>query len=623
MAFDSEFSVFKDNNSIQRLGIRWGGIAGDGVQAMGVLFSRYLNKLGYFSFGFPGTQSTIRGGHIWYHTEFSVTDFHFYDRSCDILIAFNLQTLDIHLPDLKKKGILLVNSDTDTIDNHQELIKTKEITVLTIPLNTLVKDIDPKLMVLKNTIIVGIIIELLNLDREPYIDVLKKNFTNKINVIDDNIQALNAGKEYIQSNYSNLKKNIHINQGLLPKNERIIISGNEAIAVGAVASGLGFLAQYPITPASSILKYLSQNAQKFGIVVKQLEDEIASIISITAASWTGVRAMTATSGPGFSLMVEGLGYAGMTETPIVIVLSQRSGPSTGIPTKMEQADLMSVLYAGHGEFPRCIIAPRTINDCFISTVKAFNIADKYQIPVILMVDFALSENIASIKPFNMVVAIERGKIWTEPTSEDPTFKRFKLTADGISPRAFPGTKNAIHVLVGAEHDEESHSLSGNRCGLPFSSYLHEEMIKKRFKKLELLKEEMDPPEWFGKMNANYTILCWGSLDGACKEAVIRLNELSNSSWNVLSFKDLYPLPISKIIPELQKIKHGIMVEVNHTSQFEQLLFINTHWRPFENIHLLNGETPTAKELIPKLLEIIDKQKNSRVNDKTITQEVWF
>jgi 2-oxoglutarate ferredoxin oxidoreductase subunit alpha len=306
------------------------------------------------------------------------------------------------------------------------------------------------------------------------------------------------------------------------------------------------------------------------------------------------------------------------------VLSQRSGPSTGIPTKMEQADLLSVLYAGHGEFPRCIIAPRNISECFDAAVKAFNIADKYQLPVILMIDFALSEIISSVDPFDMNVPIERGKIWSEPTSEYPEFKRFQLSKDGISPRAFPGTKDAIHVLVGAEHDEKSHSLSGNRCGLPSSGIMHEKQIEKRFKKLSVLQIDMDPPTWFGPEDASFTILCWGSLEGACKEAAIRLNALeTGTTWNVLSFKDLHPLPVNKIIPELKKIQTGIMVEVNHTSQFEQQLFLNTKWRPYDNVHIMTGETPTAHEIIPKLIEktklIIHKKKNSL----EISQEVWF
>ena len=622
MTFDSEFSVFKEKKSIDRIAVRWGGIAGDGLQATGVLFSKYLNKLGYFSFGFPGTQSTIRGGHIWYHIEFSSKKFEFFDRTCDILIAFNSQSLDVHLSDLKKKGILIINSDTDSIDKHIDTIKTKELTVLNVPLSSLVKEIDPKLMILKNTIVVGLIIELLNLKHEAYIDVLQKNFSDKKKVIDVNVQALETGRNVIKQQYQQLQSNIHIQEGLLPKNNQIIISGNEATAVGAVASGLGFLAQYPITPASSILKYISQNAKKFGIIVKQLEDEISAIISITAASWTGARSMTATSGPGFSLMVEGLGYAGMTEMPVVIVLSQRAGPSTGIPTKMEQADLMSVLHAGHGEFLRCIIAPRNIEECYSSAVKAFNIADKYQIPVILMIDFGLSENIASIPPFDLQVSIERGNIWTKPTKEDPTFKRFKLTENGVSPRAFPGTRGAIHVLVGAEHDEESHSLSGNRCGLPLSGTIHEQMIEKRFKKIPFLKEEMDPPMWLGKENADYTVICWGSTDPACRESVLRLNEKSKNTWNLLSFKDLYPLPVEKILPELKKIKKGIMFEINHTSQFEQLLFTYTNWRPYTNIHLLSGETPTANEIIPKLKEIAN-ERSSKQTSKEIIQEIWF
>ena len=624
--FDSENAVFKDSTTFNRIGIRFGGEAGSGLQSIGVLLSKLLNKLGYFSYGFPGTQSTIRGGHIWYHLEFSDKEFFFYDRTCDMLIAFNKQSLDIHLRDLKPNGILILADDIEKSEQHQLEIIDKKILALTVPLSTLTKEIDSKLMVLKNTIIVGIIIEILSLSYTAYIDVLKRNFVNKESVIDLNVQALNSGRSFVQTNYSEITKSINLAPGTLPKGGRIIISGNEAVAVGSVASGLGFLAQYPITPASSILKYLAQHAHEFGIVVKQLEDEIASIISITAASWAGTRSMTATSGPGFSLMVEGLGYAGMTETPIVIILSQRAGPSTGIPTKMEQADLMSVLHAGHGEFLRCIIAPRNIQECFSSTVKAFNIADQYQIPVILMLDFTISENIMSIPPFDLQVPIERGKIWTGPTEEDPIFKRFKLTEDGISPRAVPGTRDAIHVLVGAEHDEESHSLSGNRCGLPDSGVIHEQMIQKRFSKIKALQEDMDAPSLFGPEQADFTLICWGSLESACKESVIRLNENSSHTWNLLSFKDIYPLPIKKIIPELQKIRTGIMIELNHTSQFEQLLFTHTNWRPANNIHFMSGETPTANELIPELL--LRTEKNS-INNKMkneypeITEEVWF
>ena len=531
----------------------------------------------------------------------------------------------MHLRDLKIKGILVI-PDSILIDKFSNEIKEKNLTVFSIPFSTLIREIDPKLMILKNTIVIGAIIRLLNLSRIEYEEIIVKNFNDRKKVIDVNKKALISGIEYLESHYLELIPKINFQKGIFP-NTNLIINGNEAIALGAIASDLKFLAQYPITPATSILKFISQHAKKLGIVVKQIEDEIAAIISITAASWAGARSMTATSGPGFSLMAEGIGYAGMTETPVVIILSQRVGPSTGIPTKMEQADLMSVLYASHGEFPRYIIAPRNVEECFDATVKAFNIADRYQLPVILMTDFALSENIVSTQPFDMNVDIDRGYIWSGPTELDPEFKKFKLTENGISPRAFPGTEGGIHVLVGAEHDEKSHSLSGNRCGLPSSGVLHEKMIEKRFKKLELLVEDMDAPRWYGEENADFTIICWGSTESACKDTIDRLNadkhNFNDFSWNVLSFKDIYPLPTKKIIPELHKIKKGIMFEVNYTGQFKKLLYINTGWKPLDSITVLTGETPTAFEIIQEITKKLSEWQKNEQKKYALVEEVWY
>ncbi|MFV2016462.1 MAG: 2-oxoacid:acceptor oxidoreductase family protein, partial [Candidatus Heimdallarchaeota archaeon] len=371
------------------IGIRWGGIAGDGLQSMGISLAKYFNKLGFFSIGFPGTQSTIRGGHIWFHLEISDDSFHSYDRTSDILIALNEQSVEIHLTDLKIGGILIINSDTTSTEKYDSEIKRKKILVFNVPMTTITRKIDKKLDILKNTVIIGFLLKLLNLDRYEYSNSIKIYFKSKSKVINANIEALERGY-LLFDDLSFDPSTYKLEPGKLQKNENIIITGNEAIALGAIVSDLKFLAQYPITPASSILKFIAQHADKFKIVVKQVEDEISAIISITAASWTGVRSMTATSGPGFSLMAEGLGYAGMTETPIVIVLSQRAGPSTGVPTKIEQADLLPALFSSHGEFPRCIIAPRNVQECFDATVKAFDIADRYSLPVIILTDFSLS-----------------------------------------------------------------------------------------------------------------------------------------------------------------------------------------------------------------------------------------
>jgi 2-oxoglutarate ferredoxin oxidoreductase subunit alpha len=529
-----------------------------------------------------------------------------------MLIAFTAQTLHVHLRDLEKDGILIYNSDKAVIEQYNEELEEKNISVISLPLMKHGKEIDPKTPVLINTITMGVILSLLNLSIEEFVEIIKKQFKNKNKtIIDNNIKALELGYDK-GNNYLSFEKKIE--SPSQNTHENIIISGNEAISLGAVAGGLKFLAQYPITPASSILSFLAKHSNDYGLIVRQAEDELAALSMVLGASFTGVRAMTATSGPGFSLMAEQLGYASATETPCVIVLSMRGGPSTGVPTKMEQADLFPVIWSSHGESPRIFLAPRSIEECFETTVRAFNLADEYQMPVILASDFYLSEHVESIAPFDLNVEINRGKIWDKEKDKEETYKRYKLTDDGISPRAFPPNPDTIHVLVGADHNEESHSLSGNRCGLPESGEMRIKMIEKRFKKLENLRnQDMRGPTWYGPANASKTLICWGSITGAIKETVDILNKSEGENWNVLSFVDLHPLPVKKVTKELEIVNYGIIVEVNFTGQFEALLNIETNWKPHgKSIHPLTGEAPTSKYLLQYLMENQEIKKSKLI-----------
>ena len=595
------------SSSLIRYAIRIGGVAGDGLQSTGSLLQKYFNRLGYYVVGHPGTQSTIRGGHVWQHVEISSQEIFSFDRPLNFLIALSEETLEVHLRDMKENSYVLINADKVKIEKfHQELIQRK-IKVLSFPLSKLSREIDVKRAVLANTIAIGALITLLGIPMEGYIDTLRKRFGGREKLLDMNLKALDLGKTYLRENY--LDAFVSVTPATLEGMKAIVISGNEMIALGATASGLKFLAQYPITPASSILTYLSNKASRYGIVVRQAEDELAAITMCIGAAYTGVRVMTASSGPGISLMSEAFGYAGMTETPIVIVDSMRAGPSTGIPTKMEQADLYSIMFMSHGEAPRAILAPRSIKEAFDVTVKAFNIADKYQLPVVILSDFALSEQTASIDEFELDVEINRGKIWTKATDEHPKYKRYELTEDGISPRAFPGTKDAEYILVGAEHDEDSHSLSGNRAGLPESWDLREKMFKKRFRKMELLRDEMDGPELYGVKNADYTVLCWGSTQGAVREAIDGLNQENSTSWNMLSFVDLFPFPFEKFLPFIKNIKTSIMFEVNYTGQLENLIHHHTDWKPTHSIRPLHGETPTPSSITLEITELLNQEEN--------------
>ncbi|MCY3410684.1 MAG: 2-oxoacid:acceptor oxidoreductase subunit alpha [Candidatus Heimdallarchaeota archaeon] len=594
----SEFHV---SQKIKRFSMRWGGQAGDGLQSTGNLIQKYLNRLGYHLYGFPGTQSTIRGGHVWQHIEFSSSPLSYFTRRIDLLIAMQPIALKVHLRDIKDGGLLVINSDKVQLDEWKNHIEARRIQVIEVPMAKLAREIEMRVQVLANTVAVGVMLALLDLDIDIFKETLIKRFNGKDSILEMNYKAIEVGIEYYKKNYT---LQLSCEKGENTESNDLVISGNEMIAIGAAAAGLKFLAQYPITPASSILTYLTKHAKEFGIVVRQSEDELAAAMMCIGASYAGARSMTASSGPGLSLMGEAFGYASMTETPIVIVNSMRAGPATGVPTKMEQADLNSMIHLSHGESPRIILAPRNIAEAFEMTVRAFNLADEYQMPVILLSDFALSESTTNVKPFDLDVEIRRGKIWTGPTEQQPVFKRHGLTSDGISYRAFPPTKDAMYIAVGAEHDEFSHSLSGNRCGTPQSWELREEMFNKRFRKLEILREEMQVPEFYGKEKADYTLISWGSTQGPLQEAVDYLNKEGPHTWNMLCFSEIFPLPYQKIKGLLEETGTTIFFEVNFTGQFENLIHQHLNWKADYRLHPLSGETQTADIIIKDLRQLM-------------------
>jgi 2-oxoglutarate/2-oxoacid ferredoxin oxidoreductase subunit alpha len=582
--------------------LRWGGAAGDGLQSIGLLFGKYLNKHGYFMHGTPGNQSSIRGGHIWYQIDISNDEILNTDNQLDMIVALNDESVETHIDELKPQGILMYNQTRrSNIDKFMDIIESKDIKLLGVPLTDIARDIEIKTPVLANTVALGVIINILQWELKGFEDIITDRFGAKQKIVDMNIKALHEGYNFAKENF---KFRLKIKQPTLDSNKNIVVNGNHAIALGAAAAGLKFLAQYPITPASSILTYLSQNAKKFGIVTRQVEDEISAVTSIIGAAWAGARSMTATSGPGISLMAENTGLAGITETPIVIVDAQRGGPSTGVPTKTEQSDLLPSINLSHGEFPRAVFAPRTISEAYTLTVKAFNIAEKYQIPVFILSDFQLSEHLENVSPFNFNVDIDRGFLWEGPTDDIPKYHRYGLTDDGISPRLFPPHPDGIHVAVGAEHDFDSHSLAGHSAGLYRASWMKERQFEKRFKKLKKLEEtDMDPPEWYGPDNADITLVCWGGTTPAVKNTVDYLNQKNGKTWNVLSFSDMFPIPAKKTCNELDKIKIGITVEGNWTGQLEQLLLIYCDWKPNSHIRHIDGEVFTKTRIIRYLKEL--------------------
>jgi len=362
---------------------------------------------------------------------------------------------------------------------------------------------------------------------------------------------------------------------------KMLLSGNEAISLGAMAAGCKFVAVYPMTPTSSILEFIAQKAEKYKIVAIQPEDEIAAINMAIGAGFAGVRAMTATSGDGFALMTEGFGLAGCTETPVVIVLGQRVGPAVGMPTRTEQGDLNFVVYGGSGDFPRAVLAPRSVEDAFYITVKAFNLAEKYQIPVIILTDHHLATAYQTVNKLDLQkVKIDRGELISEKEAKSMTeYKRHKFTESGISPRVVPFIGGPLVVTDSDEHDESGHMIE--------DAETRTQMMLKRMKKMDGLEKEISSPRFHSRPNAKVALIGWGSTYGPIIEASAIL-EKEGLSANVIQLTELWPFPAAAISAALNAAKTSVVIENNATGQLAHLIAAETGIKPTMSLLKFDG-----------------------------------
>jgi 2-oxoglutarate ferredoxin oxidoreductase subunit alpha len=400
------------------------------------------------------------------------------------------------------------------------------------------------------------------------------------------VKAAQAGYDHAVSSFrGRFDKKVNS----IGKPKGMLINGNEAISMGAIAAGCTFMAAYPMTPTTSIMEFLAKYSDEYGLVVAQPEDEIAAMTMIIGAAFAGARAMTATSGSGFALMVEGLGLAGITETPIVVVMGQRAAPAVGLPTRTEQGDLQFVLTAAPGEFLRGVLAPATIEDCFWATAKAFNLAEKYQTPVILLTDQHLASSYSVVPAFDLSkVTIERGQlVWDKDIPDPRAYKRHRITPSGISPRALPGGK-ALVVTDADEHDEEGHLIE--------DAETRNNMMLKRLRKLDGMKTEINPPRVYGPPKAKNTVVGWGSTYGSLKEAVDMMRG-EGADINLLHLNELWPFPAEAVSAVLDGASRSFVVENNATGQLARLIRAETgkkvtgtvlkfDGRPFSPAHIV-------------------------------------
>lgn len=440
-----------------------------------------------------------------------------------------------------------------------------------------------------NTVALGAAMGILGTDFAIIEGMMHKLWIRKgQGVVDSNIAAARAGYDFSKSVVNgSFKSRIEF----VKREKTLFINGNEASVAGAIAAGCKFVAEYPMSPSSAILHLMAGHERDFGIIVKQTEDEIAAANMIAGAAFAGARSMTATSGGGFSLMSEALGMMGMMETPCVIFNSQRAGPSTGLPTYTEQADLLFSLHASQGEFPRVVIAPGDATECYVEAFNAFNIAELLQVPVVVLLDKYLSESSQTVEDFRKLpLKVERGKLMSDEKMEAATaFKRYEYTANGISNRCLPGQKNGMHVCSSYEHDEYG-----------FSSEEGPERVRqidKRANKLSVIPEVFIAPTFYGASTAlaDITVVCWGSTKGPALEA-LKILEQKGVAARIMHIRYASPFPASTVLAALKASKNTVILEGNSTAQMRTLILQKTGYY-IEKAYLRYDARPFTPEEI--------------------------
>ena len=556
------------------------GEAGQGLKTLEALVGKALFRAGFNIFSNKDYMSRVRGGHNFMSLRFGSEPVHAPKKEIDILVALNDESIEKHQHKVHENGFILYDGKFD------------DSRFIDIYASEMAKRINPKA---KNSVYAGAVWKLLDLPIGILNDLFGDKFSDD-DIIYDNQQLFEVGYNAIDDD-----KQINYNKSILDDSNReeIYINGNQAIGLGATAAGVKFYSAYPMTPSTGILNFMAQNQKEFGIAVEQAEDEIAAINMALGASYSGVRAMTGSSGGGFSLMVEALGYAGVGEIPLVIAEVQRPGPATGLPTRTGQADLLFAINASQDEFPLIVLAPISQEEAFYQTFRAFNLADKYQLPVIILSDQFLADSSKNIPKYNIEnLKVERNFVDDNKVSANE-YKRYLFTEDGISPRAYPGQLNDNVVLVDShEHDENGFVTE--------DIDLRNKMMAKRFKKLEkFISEDLKEPEYIGPENPDNLIVSWGSTTGPLKET-IKIIEEKDHNIGVLIFNDIWPLPAAKLKSLADKVEKIISVEANYSGQLAKLIQQETAIKIDHKILKYDGRPFTAKEIAERYInEVIN------------------
>jgi 2-oxoglutarate ferredoxin oxidoreductase subunit alpha len=556
----------------KELNILVGGEAGQGLATVGSILTKGLVRAGYRVVVTQSYQSRIRGGHNTFAVRASVDDVVAPREAVDVLVALNEETVELHRGELAPRGIIVADEAFGATGDGVLAVPYKEIAAGRY----------------RNVAALGVVACLAGLDEGLVAGVVDDYFGKKETGREENRAAVRKAYEWANGVDASFRRPL---EAVAHPPRRLALDGNQAIALGAISAGAKFCSFYPMSPSTSISLTLIAHAEEMGLTVEQAEDEIAALNMALGASYAGAPAMVATSGGGFALMVEGVSLAGMTETPVVIVVGQRPGPATGLPTRTEQADLEFVLRAGHGEFPRIIFAPGDVEECFHLARRAFGLTQKYQTPAFVLTDQFLADSFRAVEPFAVEGLAAVGS-YVEPAGFEEPYRRYAVTDDGVSPRLLPGASRHLVVVDSDEHNEDGHLTEDLDARV--------RMVEKRRRKESGIRGEVVPPVYDGPAKAEVLLVAWGSSKGAVAEAAANLGAKGVKAAT-LHFPQVWPLIPEQFLGRLREAKRVVAVESNASGQLARLIRAETGFEIGERVSRYDG-LPLTPEYILRHLE---------------------
>ncbi len=571
--------------SVEEVRIKIGGQAGFGIKASGQMLARAFVSAGLNTFDLTEYPSLIRGGHNVFGVRVGPEPVPSQVEPVDVLVALNQETIDLHLDEL--------GDGAAVIFDPSEAEGPAGARGVPVPLDEFAETAGAKIM--RNTVALGAVLALLDFPMEPLEESVRRQFSHKKpEVADGNVEAARAGYEHVREHSPEPVRRLVPVAGAAPQ---LLIDGNSAVGLGALAAGIGFYAAYPMTPATSLLHFMAAHERDRGVVVKHAEDELAAMNMVVGASFTGTRAMCGTSGGGFALMTEAFGLAGVAESAVVVMVSQRPGPATGLPTWTEQADLRMVIHAAQGEFPRVILAPGDHTQCFEFAWRAFDLADRLQTPVVLMLDNYLSENRASVPVLDTgAVTVDRGDIVTAGHVGEG-YLRYRVTDDGVSTRAVPGVRGALQLTNSYDHDEYGFANE--------DAAMRDAQEEKRMRKLALARGLVPPPLVEGADDASVGLIVWGSTTMPARQALEWL-AMEGVPARMLQVTTLEPFPADAVVRFIEGTPRTMVVEGNMTGQLESLIREHCLLEPDDSLRRYDGRPLAPEGILERAKEVASR-----------------